>query len=773
LDILKELLFMLRWQPDLLMVLLGGLLVASVLLRLYRSEGKEGVGARTGLFSAWDFDPQKLCSSAYVGLALASLLGLYLELLMIRWISSEIRIFAYLKNFVLIACFFGFGLGCYLSRRRANLMALLVPLLALAMLVRAPWPGLANLLTNLQAFIGDLAEVETWGVPTLPRTWLAWENLLTTVGVALPLFAWVTFVFVPIGQIVGGHLESRCKGISGYTVNLLASLAGILLFTLLSFLSQPPWVWLAGAGVLLMLLFWRQPRLRWTAAAGMAAVVLVVTAVGVQKAYPVYWSPYQKLGFITFKEGGVVTSYAIKTNDNWYQQIYNLSPAYVAAHQEEFRNAPLEWNPYNIPYHFYPNPPSVLVLGAGTGNDVAAALRNGAGEVTAVEIDPLILRLGRRYHFEQPYSSPRVTAVNADARNYLQTADRQFDLILFSLLDSHTTNAYYSNIRIDNYVYTLEAMRAARRLLRPDGLMIVKYWVETPWIGGRLRELVETAFGQPPVQFEAAGQSSGTPGRFFVCGSSERLAAALENPALAAYVAKHSDFKTQPAQITTDDWPYFYQREPGLPTIVVLISIALLPLCWGLLRGLGNTEQSIEWHFFFLGAGFLLLETQIISKTALLFGTTWVVNAVVIAALLLLMVAANVTVERMPQISMATAYAGILVTSAGAYLTPLRALLFPSLAMRLLAAVALCLPVYFAGIVFIRSFAAAGFRSEALGSNLFGALVGGLLEAASFWFGMRSLLLLAGGLYLASWLVLSSRREQVLAAVPEVLTPVA
>jgi hypothetical protein len=45
-------------------------------------------------------------------LILASLLGLFLELMLIRWVSSEIRTFAYFKNFVLMACFLGFGLGC-------------------------------------------------------------------------------------------------------------------------------------------------------------------------------------------------------------------------------------------------------------------------------------------------------------------------------------------------------------------------------------------------------------------------------------------------------------------------------------------------------------------------------------------------------------------------------------------------------------------------------------------------------------------------------------
>jgi hypothetical protein len=71
----------------------------------------------------------------------------------------------------------------------------------------------------------------------------------------------------------------------------------------------------------------------------------------------------------------------------------------------------------------------------------------------------------------------------------------------------------------------------------------------------------------------------------------------------------------------------------------------------------------------------------------------------------------------------------------------------------------LCLPVFFAGIVFIRSFALEGFRSEALGSNLLGALMGGLLESLSMWTGIRSLLIVAGLLYLASWWALAAQNR--------------
>ncbi len=395
------------------------------------------------------------------------------------------------------------------------------------------------------------------------------------------------------------------------------------------------------------------------------------------------------------------------------------------------------------------------MLGSGMGNDVAAALRNGAGRVVAVEIDPLILKLGRERHFERPYGSPRVREVLDDARSYVQNSADRFDIIVFSLLDSHTTSSHFTNIRIDNYVYTFEALQASKRLLQPGGIFIIKFQVDTPWIAGRLRGLLEAVFAHPPLQVRTEKSPYGTQGTFFIAGSEARIEQALAEPQLAAFVANHSNIPTQEAMLTTDNWPYFYQREPGLPVPVILISGTLVLLCWLFLRRSGTALRSMRWHFFFLGAGFLLLEAQIISKMALLFGTTWIVNSIVIAALLLLIVAANFLVEFKPDFPLGWAYTGIFITIGVSYFVPLGSFFFHSvLSKMLVATLVLCLPVFFAGIVFVRSFAGEDFRAAALGANLFGGLVGGLLESMSLWTGIRSLMVFAGLLYLASWIAL-------------------
>jgi hypothetical protein len=133
-------------------------------------------------------------------LVLVSFLSLFVEMLMIRWVSSEIRIFAYFKNFVLVACFLGFGLGCYLCRRRLQLSAIIAPLLLLTVILKSPISPLRRTMSALPQLLGSGVEVHVWGVPAVPTSW---TGMFLALAVVVPLFALIATAFIPFGQIVG------------------------------------------------------------------------------------------------------------------------------------------------------------------------------------------------------------------------------------------------------------------------------------------------------------------------------------------------------------------------------------------------------------------------------------------------------------------------------------------------------------------------------------------------------------------------------------------
>ncbi len=737
----------------------AGIGLALLLFHLHRRPASDAPGSQEG--SDWrsrlSFLPEELGGFSYRRLVLVSALGLFLELLLIRWISSEIRIFAYFKNFVLIACFLGFGLGAHLCKRRIHLLASFAPLLYLSLLVKLPWPPLRSMVADLPLYLGSFSEVHIWGIPSMDPTGSRLLPFLAAMLLSVAIFGLIALTFIPVGQLIGWNIENAANGISAYSANVLASLGGILLFVFLCFLYQPPLVWLSLAAVMFLALFWKIKPLRWISLVSLLLCLGLLSLRDDPEATD-YWSPYQKLSLSPTIEDGEIMSYSIETNNSWYQHVVDLSPAFVNRHPGRMKGIPLEFEPYNLPYRFFPAPPSVLVLGAGMGNDVAAALRNGAQRVVAVEIDPLIQRLGAQFHFEKPYDSPRVEVVIDDARSYIQGSDEKFDMVVFSLLDSHTTSSHFSNIRIDNYVYTVEALQRARQLLKPDGLFIVKFQVSVAWIAARLEGLMEEVFGWRAFEVQAP-TSFTAPGRFFFTGSKARLENILQgDDELRSFVERHARATDVTATLTTDDWPYFYQHEPGLPGSVIVMSLMLVVLCWLAIPGIGLRRKSIHWHFFFLGAAFLLLEAQLVSKMALLFGTTWLVNSVVISGVLLLIFAANVFAEKVPRLSIRFAYSGLFTTLIVSWALPMPWLFLDSVVLRaLVAGLLLCSPVFFAGIVFIKSFAAVRFSGDALGSNLIGALIGGTLESLSLWTGISSLLILAALLYLASCLFLVRR----------------
>ena len=146
---------------------------------------------------------------------------------------------------------------------------------------------------------------------------------------------------------------------------------------------------------------------------------------------------------------------------------------------------------YEFPFNFKKEPERVAIVGAGSGNDVAAALRMGAAHVDAIEIDPAIAYLGKNYHPEHPYDDPRVTLIINDARNFFRTTHQQYDLIIYGVLDSHTALSHASNLRVDSYVYTREGITEAFKLLKPDGVLSVAFALPNESLGFKLSHILQ------------------------------------------------------------------------------------------------------------------------------------------------------------------------------------------------------------------------------------------------------------------------------------------
>lgn len=705
-------------------------------------------------------------------LFLVSFAALYFEIMMIRWIATEVRIFAYFQNLVLIACFLGFGLGCYLSDREKSLLLPLAATTLLLLLVQAPvsmWKLFLLGLSNLLSLSPDSA---LWGHVYQLGTETQVLLLATSVLAVAAFLILQVLVMVPLGQWVGYLLDRAPNPVKAYSVNLLGSLAGIWVFAAMAFLWLTPEYWFGFA--LFLLLIIRPPSRRFTVAVLLALVGSVTWLhLSREPTLRTYWSPYQKLQVQSLNDG----QYSVDVNNTGYMSMANMQSAFLARHPEIARNYHIQ-SAYDAPFRFAKSCRRVLIVGAGAGNDAAGALRNGAESVDAVEIDPAIFYLGEELHPDHPYASPKVHPILNDARAFLRRAREQYDVIIFGLLDSHTEFSGYSNLRVDNYVYTEESFREAKRLLGPGGILVVKFEVRAPWtwMGERFYKMLNDVFGRAPITFYAPYLGELTSGTIFITSQDVGLWTRATQEPLATLIAQNPpSFSLQAAgrlPVATDDWPYVYNRSRNIPTTYFTVSLIVLLIAVLLMRGRVDPRRSSTWLFFSLGAGFLLLETQLISRLALYFGTTWLVNCVALTVLLLVLVLANIYVARGRPNHLKSYSVLLLAALVGTYLFPWGSLPYKSGTVGTLLSLAYASAVFCAGVIFTEMFRRCEHRAGAFGANILGAVAGGLVQNASFVVGMKALLLIAAVFYAFATVceVLERRPAQAVGALVSGLT---
>jgi len=381
----------------------------------------------------------------------------------------------------------------------------------------------------------------------------------------------------------------------------------------------------------------------------------------------------------------------------------------------------------------------MLIVGAGTGNDVAGALARGARRVDAVEIDPRLYQLGKELHPNRPYADRRVHVHIDDGRAYLERTHRRFDLILFALPDSLTLVAGQSSLRLESYLFTKEAMEAARDRLKPDGAFSMYNYYRERWLVDRLAGTLNEVYGRPPCIDDLGSLVSHL----------AFLEAARSESALRCNDVWTSATHPTPKP-ATDDHPFPYLRGRSLPGFYLATIGLILLASWVMIRAAAGPLRPMARYvdLFFMGAAFLLLETMNVVRFALFFGTTWFVNALVFFGVLLSVLLAVEVSKHVSFRKPTRLYVLLIAFLVVAFFVPPSWVLSLALPLRFLVAVTVAFaPIFMANLVFTQRFKDVGSSTVAFGANLLGAMVGGLLEYGSLVVGYRALLIVVAALY--------------------------
>jgi len=708
-----------------------------------------------------------------LNLFLVGFLVLFFELACIRWFAAYVVFLQFFTNVVLIASFLGMSCGCLAARGQWNWLAwfpytaLATVMAALAMFViYNRWSGLA-IDVGHQASPQEVFFGTEYDDPDVSKFVLPIESI------AAVFFVLIALMFVGLGQVLGRAFNAYPNRVLGYTLNIGGSLAGIMGFSALSFAQARPIVWfiISCCGIAYLL---HQGKTLSPPRVLALVTLLIIIAVPVDRHYPTHetrWSPYY---LVDHRANGQIT---VNMIGHQFMNAFELrGSVYSLIHL-------LERHSGGPPFQ------NVLVIGAGSGNDVAHALRFGVKRIDAVEIDPVIQDTGIHYHPNHPYQDERVVRHLDDGRHFLRTTDRKYDLVIYALVDSLILHSGYSNIRLESYLFTEQAFEDIRRVLKPDGIFVTYNYFRQGWIVERIVAMAKQIFRCDPIvlglPYTETLRSSEQVGLMTViAGCNPRIASAFrehgtfwlnasppENLTVDGFTVEPTSTVEQRNQrferiaptrlihdlkasalLPTDDWPFLYVSGRLIPDLTVrsMILLGVLGLTM-VYFFMPEGRLLLNSRMFFLGAAFMLLETKAVVQMALLFGSTWLVNSAVFFTVLVLILLANLYVLKVSPIRLGAHYATLFIFLAATVLVPFDAFLSGEVIWRYVVPCVLALgPMFFAGVIFAHSFRDEANPDHALGSNIAGSVVGGLSEAFSTLLGFRYLIIMAICFYVLS-----------------------
>jgi SAM-dependent methyltransferase len=755
---------------------------------------------------------------ALADLFLISLLILFLELACIRWFPAHVLFLTFFTNTVLLACFLGMSVGCLAAGHRRDYLRW-TPLLLLVALLSGY--AIEGLVSQWGQYL-DVGHQESPQVVFFGTEYHVQDVAHFPIPIEAVLgvfFVLIALALVGPGQELGRALTRVPNRVQAYTVNILGSLAGIVLFAAFARLRLGPFWWFLP--VALGLAYYLRPRPPAPGRAEAAGQGLLIAALllacafhsGTDVKWQGLWIPAWLLPAAERVAPGPADRDPARKAYLWspyYRIDYEEPPTRLISVNLIGHQTMISRDEEGTPAYAYPLPhllnrdtggapfQDVLIIGAGSGNDVSRALQWGARHVDAVEIDPVIQGLGKRDHPDRPYDDPRVTVHLDDGRNFLRSCDPgRYDLVVYALVDSLVLQSSYSNLRLESYLFTEQAFRDVKRVLKPGGLFAMYNYFRQGWIVARLRAGLEAVFGadnplvlplpfypdQPVIPPDNLLNNLGY--TLILTGDTGRIGSAFARQPLywlrtdlapgpdsangfevgqpgtagrwRAFGLATIGATADPIRTATDDWPFLYVRRPMVPSLAlrgmaIMGGLGLLLLLLFLPRGGGaGPRWSFDGRMFFLGAGFMLIETKAVVHMALLFGGTWSVNSVVFFAVLVMILLANLFVLWARPRHLWPFYLGLVLSLAVNVLVPLDAFLGLPRAVQVVGSCVLVFaPILFAGVIFAVAFARTAEPDRAFGANIAGALLGGLAENTSMLLGFQYLVLVALAFYLLS-----------------------
>ncbi len=596
--------------------------------------------------------------SSHKRLLLLSAVSSLVIFTLLRVLSCEVGIVAYLQNYVYACALFGLGIGCLDARlgrikaRESSWFVVFTVILAL----------LSAIHFTVSQDLGALKDGSTYFVyPRFPGNYLLHEMLVT--GLLFAVFTLVVRCFVPLGSAMGA-LFADMTADSGLALFWAGAIIGLGVYFCSLWSMCPPVVLVGLLGAAFLYLSGR----------GSFNFALIIVSIGCALSYDVtveprgaavfpqssqsayrayfksFWAPEGHIVTRPLVAGDDVVGFVVSNNHIPNQMVIDtrLSDeqcAAVGTMEDRLKGYTSKY--FKTPFLVAGSPEHVLILGGGSGNEAAEALRMGAGEVDVVDSRPWLFQLGEQ-HPLQPFKSPQVHRIVMNPRQFLKEPVKKYDLIVFGALESDSAFSPFGLLRPDNFTYTTESFLDARDHLNPRGYTGLSFRPFRLWYVLRLIRNLKEGYGTLDAIVRL-------PFRSYMFASREQnriLSTLLLESFKSDQLENVEKVMDEAAEIppTFDDWPFLYLAAPGLPRTYLFCLVLMIAAMFSQLRGLVRSDAAADtgqesreqpsvfgWRslrMIILGAAFMTAAGKTVMTLGFNYGTSWQ-NAIIAPVLVM------------------------------------------------------------------------------------------------------------------------------------------